>query len=114
MAEECHSPGGCLFILPALCVEACTRGFEMKYANYADFHARLDAYCDEVERDGTELVIIRQGHEDLVLLPLSEYASWSETLHLLAYPANAEHLRASIEEAERGDVVSINSDTPEQ
>jgi antitoxin YefM len=39
-----------------------------------------------------------------VFLPLDEYNSWKETLHLLASPANAEDLRRSIAEAKEGNV----------
>jgi antitoxin YefM len=40
-----------------------------------------------------------------VFLPLDEYHSWKETLYLLSNPANAEHLRRSIAEAEAGKVM---------
>ena len=38
------------------------------------------------------------------LVPAEEYRSRRETAHLLSSPANAEHLRASLAEARRGEV----------
>jgi antitoxin YefM len=40
----------------------------------------------------------------VVIVPLDEYDSWMETLYLLSNPANADHLRRSIAEAEAGKV----------
>ena len=49
----------------------------------------------------------------VVLVPLDEYNSWKETLYLLSNPANAEHLRRSIAEAEAGrDPVRREDDHP--
>jgi antitoxin YefM len=38
----------------------------------------------------------------LFLMSLDEFNSWQETLYLLSNPANAEHLRKSIEQANSG------------
>lgn len=35
-------------------------------------------------------------------MSLEEFNSWQETLHLLSNPANAEHLRHSLQEAREG------------
>jgi antitoxin YefM len=40
----------------------------------------------------------------VVIVPLDDYESWKETLYLLSDPANADHLRRSIAEAETGKV----------
>ncbi|MGZ8247036.1 type II toxin-antitoxin system Phd/YefM family antitoxin [Methylomagnum sp.] len=45
-----------------------------------------------------------QGHK-AVLMSLDEFNSWQETLYLLSSPANAEHLRRSMEEARAGKVM---------
>jgi antitoxin YefM len=38
-------------------------------------------------------------------MSLDEFNSWQETLYLLSNPANAEHLRRSMEEARTGKVL---------
>jgi antitoxin YefM len=48
------------------------------------------------------LVVTRQHHEPLVILPLAEYQGLVETLHLLGTPANAERLHRSIAELDAG------------
>jgi antitoxin YefM len=65
----------------------------------------MAAHFDRVEADRTELVITRQNHEALVVMPLAELEGLRETLHLLSTPANAEHLLRSIAEADAGNVI---------
>jgi antitoxin YefM len=62
-------------------------------------------HFDRVEADRDELVVTRQNHEPLVVLPLAELEGLRETLHLLSTPANAEHLLASIADADAGNVI---------
>ncbi len=59
-------------------------------------------HFDKVEQDRTELVVTRQNHEPVVVLPLAELEGLRETLHLLSTPANAERLRRSIAELDAG------------
>lgn len=68
----------------------------MGHVSLTDLRANMAKYFDEVEADRTELVITRQNHEPVVIMPLAELEGLRETLHLLSSPANAEHLRASI------------------
>jgi len=39
------------------------------------------------------------------LLSMREFEGWQETVHLLSSPANAEHLRRSIEQLDAGRTV---------
>ena len=59
-------------------------------------------YFDQVEADRDELVVTRQNHEPVVIMPLSELEGLRETLHLLSSPVNAERLRQSIAELNAG------------
>lgn len=64
----------------------------MRTLSYDEARARLAQRWDEVE-DAQEAVILRRdGHEDLVLLPASELRSLQETVHLLRSPKNAARL----------------------
>jgi antitoxin YefM len=55
-------------------------------------------------------VITRRNGEAVVVLSLGEYEALEETLHLLSNPANAEHLRKSMAQAEAGDFVEFDPD----
>ena len=74
----------------------------MPHANFSDFRARMARHLDRVEADRTELIITRQGHEPVVVMPLAELEGLRETLHLLSNPANAERLLRSIAQADAG------------
>ncbi|MFE1319659.1 type II toxin-antitoxin system Phd/YefM family antitoxin [Kitasatospora phosalacinea] len=74
----------------------------MKTMSATEFRGNLAAALDAVESDAEELVITRAGHEPLVIVSLAEYASLRETDYLLRSPANAEHLRRSLQEYREG------------
>ena len=64
----------------------------------------LEELVGQVIADAEPTIVITESGERVVFLPLDEYNSWKETLSLLSNPANADHLRRSIAEAEAGDV----------
>ena len=74
----------------------------MTHVNFSDFRAHMARHLDKVEADRTELVVTRQGHEPVVLLPLADLEGLRETMHLLGTQANAERLLRSIAEADAG------------
>lgn len=74
----------------------------MRHVSFTELRASMAKHFDEVEADRTELVVTRQNHEPLVVMPLAELEGLRETLHLLGTPANAEHILASIRELEEG------------
>jgi antitoxin YefM len=76
----------------------------MRHVSFTELRASMAKHFDEVEADRTELVVTRQNHEPLVVMPLAELEGLRETLHLLGTPANAEHLLRSIAEADAGNV----------
>ena len=67
-----------------------------------DAKQNLDHLIAQVIADAEPAIICSDGGEKAVLLSLSEFNSWQETLYLLSNPANAEHLRRSIAEAKMG------------
>jgi antitoxin YefM len=64
----------------------------------------LEHLVEQVIADAEATIVVTESGDQVVFLPLDEYNSWKETLYLLSNPANADHLRRSIAEAERGDV----------
>lgn len=82
----------------------------MKAMSYADARANLAKTMDAVRDDCEPVIITRSRDTAYVLMTLDHYSSLEETAHLLRSPANAEALRRSIEQIERGEVVSVKID----
>lgn len=76
----------------------------MKAFTLKDAKRNLDRLVEQVIADAEPAIVITERGEQAVLMPLDEYNSWKETLYLLSNPANAEHLRRSIAEAQAGKV----------
>jgi antitoxin YefM len=74
----------------------------MTQVTFTELRANMAQHFDRLEADRSELVVTRQNHEPVVVLPLAELESLRETLHLLSTPANAERLLRSIDELDRG------------
>ncbi|MFI5012819.1 MAG: type II toxin-antitoxin system Phd/YefM family antitoxin [Hyphomicrobiales bacterium] len=74
----------------------------MSHITFTDLRANMAKHFDQIESDRTELVVTRQNHEPVVIMPLAELAGLRETLHLLSTPANANHLRRSIDQLNAG------------
>jgi antitoxin YefM len=77
----------------------------MSHVSYTDLRASLAKYMDEVCDRRTPLHVTRQNARSVVMMSEDEYQGIMETLHLLQNPHNAARLLASIEEAERGNLV---------
>ena len=74
----------------------------MGHVSFTELRNNMASHLDKVEADRSELIVTRQNHEPVVILPLSELEGLRETLHLLSTPANAEHLLRSIAELDAG------------
>lgn len=74
----------------------------MTYVTLTELRANMAMHLDKLEADRTELIVTRQNHEPVVMLPLSEWEGMKETLYLLSNPVNAERLLKSIEDANAG------------
>lgn len=75
----------------------------MEHVNFTELRNNMAKHFDRVEADRVELVVTRQDHEPLVVMPLAELAGLRETLHLLGSRANADHLQQSIAELDRAE-----------
>jgi antitoxin YefM len=74
----------------------------MPHVTLTELRANMAKHLDQIEADRTELVVTRQNHEPVVILPLAEFEGLRETVHLLSTPANADHLRRSIADLNAG------------
>jgi antitoxin YefM len=75
----------------------------MNAVTFEEAKLKLGQVLDQVIADAEPTIVITESGDRVVVVPLDQYKSWQETLYLLSNPANAEHLRRSIAEAEAGD-----------
>ena len=62
----------------------------------------LENLIEQVESDAEPILIMLDENRKAVLMSEREFNSWQETIYLLSNPANAEHLRKSLAEADSG------------
>ena len=74
----------------------------METTNPTELRKKLKEKLDTVSKDGETIIVHRSKAEDVVMIPLSEYNGWKETVHLLSTKANRENLETSIAEIENG------------
>lgn len=83
----------------------------MGHVSLSDFRANLASHLDKLEQDRDHLVVMRQGHEPVVVLPLKDWQGMEETLYLLSTKANRDMLLASIAQAEAGELIEVDPAT---
>ncbi|MFC1748562.1 type II toxin-antitoxin system Phd/YefM family antitoxin [Pseudomonadota bacterium] len=76
----------------------------MRIVSFTEARNGLKSVLDQVVNDADCTVITRRDSEDAVVMSLDFYNSLMETVHLLKSPANAEHLRKSIEQYRDGNI----------
>jgi antitoxin YefM len=64
----------------------------------------LEQLIEQVIADAEPTIVVTESGQRAVFLSLDEYNSWKETLYLLSNPSNAKRLRASIAEAQAGQI----------
>lgn len=82
----------------------------MRTTNYTDLRNNLKHHLDSVVQDNTPLIVQRPKGGSVVVISLEDYNALMETEYLLSNPANAEHLREGIAQAERGETVKVETD----
>ena len=65
----------------------------------------LERVIKQVIDNDEPAIVCTESGEQVVVLPLDEFNSWKETIYLLSNPANAEHLRKSIQHATAGQIL---------
>lgn len=74
----------------------------MKAISFSEAQAEFARTLDTVIDDREATIVVREGHESVVIVALEEHESLKETAYLLSSPANARRLLASINELENG------------
>lgn len=74
----------------------------MGHVSLSDFRANIASHLDRLEQDRDHLVVSRQGHEPVVVIPLKDWQGMEETLYLLSTKANRDMLVRSIADASAG------------
>lgn len=74
----------------------------MRTVSFIEARNGLESVLDRVVNDADCTIITRRDSEDAVVMSLDYYDSLMETVYLLKSPANAEHLRKSIEQYREG------------
>ena len=67
-----------------------------------DAKENLEQLINQVIDNNEPAILCSDSGQQVVVLPLDEFNSWKETIYLLSNPANAAHLRKSIQEAVAG------------
>jgi antitoxin YefM len=76
----------------------------MDHVSYTDLRQNLARYLDQAVNSRAPILVTRQGGKgSVVIISADEFAGWEETVHQLASPANARHLRESIRSIEAGE-----------
>jgi antitoxin YefM len=76
----------------------------MRAVTAAEAEHDLERLIEQVITDAEPAILITDAGRQVVVLPIDQYNAWQETRYLLVNPANAEHLRRSIAEAQAGAV----------
>ncbi len=74
----------------------------MTTATYSHLREHLADIWNEIEDTQEPVIVTRQGHQDLAILPADELASIQETAHLLRSPKNARRLIDALVRAVEG------------
>lgn len=74
----------------------------MKVITYTSARNNLARTMQKVSDDQEAILITRKNNAAVVLMPIEEYESLTETAYLMQSPKNAKRLIASIEELENG------------
>ena len=67
-----------------------------------DVKQDLEGLVARVLADAEPIVVETANGQQVVVMPMADFAAWQETAYLLKTPANAAYLRKSIAEAAQG------------
>lgn len=81
----------------------------MNIVNFSEAKNNFKLILDTVANDQNCTVIVKRDTEDAVVMSKSYYDSLMETVYLLKYPANAQHLEEAIAEYKAVDILPPSS-----
>lgn len=76
----------------------------MNIVNFSEAKNNFKLILDTVANDQNCTVIVKRDTEDAVVMSKSYYDSLMETVYLLKYPANVQHLEEVIAEYKAGKI----------
>ena len=85
----------------------------MQAVSYSEARKRLKEYLDHVYENHDPLIITRKNNENVVVISLEDYNSLTETNYLLGNSANKQHLFASLESIQQGNLLDRDIDEEE-
>lgn len=74
----------------------------MEVLNYTEFRKKMEESPDRISDDNDIVIVSRSKNKNIVLLSMSEYNSWNETLFLIKSEKNRKRLEESIDEMKKG------------
>ena len=81
----------------------------MNAVTYTELRRDLKRCLDEVSDAREPIRIVRRSGRSAVLVDEEDFASLLETAYLLRSPANAERLDEALQQAERGEIESVDA-----
>lgn len=74
----------------------------MRVTTIGEFRKKSKQFLDDIYNDSEELLILRPGGKDVVLISLDEYNAMKETLYLFSTTANRKHMEQGLDEIRQG------------
>ncbi len=81
----------------------------METINHTRLQRETKSILDAVSNDKETIIVHRPKSEDVVMIPISEWNAWNETLYLLSTKKNREALEESINQMDDGKTKKYNS-----
>ena len=78
----------------------------MNIVNFTDFRNNLKVNLDKVSEDKDVVIISRSKDKNVVILPLSEYNSLIETIHLMQTEKNRNRIDEALQEMAKGEFLN--------
>lgn len=81
----------------------------METINHTRLQRETKNILDAVSNDKETIIVHRPKYEDVVMIPISEWNAWNETMYLLSTKNNRESLEESMKQMENGEIKKYNS-----